>query len=462
MKFTAKNFRTAFPEAGITDSDLIKHYELAAKSKPEDYKNSETVKRMIDLLVLQLNQRYEKETQKKETSKKTVSVEKKPKKSAEAKPKKEKEAKQPKPKKERSCYTGDYVEKIQPSVAFIKRYIHLHGKTISEAKDSAIRLLASLQKAIVEKQIRKNDAYADEIMKIQDNLIKMSEMRKSEVAINITNIEQLREIAKTQRVSNDVVLIKQFLSIQGKENVKEKAQSLLEKITKSATTSTQIAHISHSLKKYIEGSTPTPEADTQTLQGLYGLAGVEFEMPKSGTSIPSTYLLAAKFDTMDFTGKWANFIGKPNRNFKIMIYGKAGKGKSTFALKFAHYLASSIGLRVLYVAGEEKIGGTLQEKIERLNVAHPYLYVVDKLEKDLSKYDVIFIDSVNTLNLEPSDLERLPNDKAYVWILQCTKNGNYRGSQAFEHNADTVIELADMTARMGKNRFGGKEKEFKI
>jgi predicted ATP-dependent serine protease len=72
------------------------------------------------------------------------------------------------------------------------------------------------------------------------------------------------------------------------------------------------------------------------------------------------------------------------------------------------------------------------------------------------------IDSVNTLNLDPHDLEKLPKNKAYAYIFQCTKDGNYRGSQEFEYNADTVIEVADMTAKMHKNRFGGKEKELKI
>jgi predicted ATP-dependent serine protease len=59
-------------------------------------------------------------------------------------------------------------------------------------------------------------------------------------------------------------------------------------------------------------------------------------------------------------------------------------------------------------------------------------------------------------------LERLPKNKAYVYIFQCTKDGKYRGSQEFEHNADTVIEVKDMTAEMHKNRFGGRERELKI
>ena len=449
MKFTAKNFRTAFPEAGITDCDLVKRYELAAKSKPEDYKKSEVVKRMIDMFVLQLNQRYGKKTSAAKKSKKPASVEK-----TQKKTKKEKPPKAPKPPK---IDPAERVEKILPEVGFIRRFAALDGKMVKTQRDTALRILNSLQKAIVEKVIRKTSQYADEIMKIQDNLIKIIDSKDGNIVIEIP--EKYKEIAKSQKVSPEVAFIKAFISIQGKENVKEKAKALREKISKSDVRPVEIMK---SLDNYIAGKTNTPEIDTQTLAGFYGLAGVEFETPKTGTSVQSTQFLGATFDTLNFTGKWADFIGKPSSDFKIMIYGKAGGGKSTFALRFAYYLASSIGLHVLYVAGEEKLGYTLRKRIERLNAAHPNLYVVDKLPKDLSEFDVTFIDSVNTLNLEPSDLERLPKNKAYVYIFQCTKNGKYRGSQEFEHNADTVIEVAEMTARMGKNRFGGKEKEFKI
>jgi len=100
--------------------------------------------------------------------------------------------------------------------------------------------------------------------------------------------------------------------------------------------------------------------------------------------------------------------------------------------------------------------------MQRFNVAHPNLYINDTLPKDLSKYDVIFIDSVNTLGLDLHDLEKLPKNKAYAYIFQCTKDGKYRGSQEFEHNADTVIAVENMVAKMHKNRFGGRERELRI
>ncbi len=461
MTFTVKNFRTEFPKAGITDSDLLKRFELMNKTKPEDYNNSEVVKRGIDMFVLQLNQRYgSKETEISEEEELTP-TDKKVIKKALKKERQQKEKRKEQVKKslqkESKEDNAQRVEKILPEVGFIKRFCGLDGKMVKTQQEKALRILNSLQKAIVEKVIRKTSPYADEIMKIQSNLIKIVDSKDGNAIIEIA--EKYKEIAKSQKVSPEIAFIKAFISIQGKEGMKEKAKALRERISKSDVYPTEIMK---SLDDYIAGETNTLEIDAQTLSGLYGLAGIEFETPKSGTSVQSTQFLGATFDTLPFTGKWANFIGKPNRNFKIMIYGKAGGGKSTVAIKFAHYLASNVGLRVLYVAGEEKLGHTLREKVERLNAATPNLYLNDKLPKDLSKFDVVFIDSINTLALEPTDLENLPNNKAYVWILQCTKAGNYRGSQAFEHNADAVIEVSDMIAKMGKNRFGGKERELEI
>ena len=48
-------------------------------------------------------------------------------------------------------------------------------------------------------------------------------------------------------------------------------------------------------------------------------------------------------------------------------------------------------------------------------------------------------------------------DKSYVYIFQSTKDGNFRGSQEFEHDVDTSILVENMIAVARKNRFGGKE-----
>ena len=66
------------------------------------------------------------------------------------------------------------------------------------------------------------------------------------------------------------------------------------------------------------------------------------------------------------------------------------------------------------------------------------------------------MDSINTLNLEPSDLQVLKKNHPHLGIIciqQATKNGEARGSNEFTHDADVVIEIKDGLARPLKNRF---------
>ena len=139
-----------------------------------------------------------------------------------------------------------------------------------------------------------------------------------------------------------------------------------------------------------------------------------------------------------------------------MIYGKPGSGKSTLALQYAGHLAEVHNQRILYVAAEEGLSYTMKEKLARLGIKSRNLTIVDSLpsNKELHKYDTIFIDSVNNAGLMPEDLRRLPKDKSYVYVMQTTKTGLFRGSQEFLHDVDTSIKVDSMQAYTEKNRFG--------
>ncbi len=87
-----------------------------------------------------------------------------------------------------------------------------------------------------------------------------------------------------------------------------------------------------------------------------------------------------------------------------MVFGMPKMGKSYLYVDFAGYLAGNHG-KVLYVAKEEKLDKTLQDKLKEKNVAHENLTVADGIPADLSVYDFIFLDSVNKLGLTSKDLE---------------------------------------------------------
>lgn len=173
-------------------------------------------------------------------------------------------------------------------------------------------------------------------------------------------------------------------------------------------------------------------------------------------------LKGKRFEYMKLTGHWAKLLGKPASNAKIMIYGKPGNGKSTFALKFAGYLAKDRKKKVLYVAAEEKISATLNEKLDRLDVRDVNLFVSPALPYDISEYDAIFMDSVNFMEIDPKTLMEMRNDKLYFYVMQSTKSGQFRGSNEYSHNVDTVLKADKMTITVDKNRFGGNFEPFKV
>jgi tRNA uridine 5-carbamoylmethylation protein Kti12 len=166
----------------------------------------------------------------------------------------------------------------------------------------------------------------------------------------------------------------------------------------------------------------------------------------------------ARFEHIALTGKWRKMIGEPSAPFHIMFYGMPGSGKSTIAIQFAHYLASE-GFNVLYVAKEEGISKTIQTKIRSLDAMHKNLDISEN-PKNLHKYDVVFFDSINELQMKSEDLRKI--QKKYpalstVSILKATKQGKYLGESDFAHIVQAEFKCENGFCKAEKNRFGGND-----
>ena len=361
-------------------------------------------------------------------------------------------------KKQKKVFTGEYVEALSEETKYIRRYIRLNGKSVASAKEDARRILASLQKAIVEKRIRKTSSYAKEIMNIQKSLISIISERSSKT-IEIEHIDEYKRIIESTAVMENAKIIKKYLTFEGKSPKKKDVENLIARIdkTKDDEYKEEIETIKTSLQSYIDGSTATVNANEQTLRGLYGIVGSEMPQPKieSGIALNSTEFMGKHFTPMNFSGEWRELIGNPTEPFKMMIYGKAGSGKSTLALRFAKYLACNLKKKVLFVAKEEGFSYTLQEKLNRLHASDSNLFVVDELPKTITKYDFIFIDSVNSAGLEPERLRKIGDGKSFVYIFQTTKDGKFRGENTYGHDVDAIIRVDNKKAQSEKNRFGG-------
>lgn len=487
---TVENIISEYP--GIDQAilpDALKKDEFEFIQENIDlYNDDETIKKYIDTFVEKLNEVINKHTPEKKVKEKKSQSSKTPKESAvEKNPTEE---------------TSNSVEKVSLEVSFIKRYVGLHGKT--KDKSQILNLLNSLQKAIIEKHIRKTSVYAKEIENIQAQLIKCYNQMGNTIKVTLDEdtLDKYTNIAQSQKTMVSVTYIKQYISIHGKKDVKEKAKSLLIRIEKAIEMGkipetcpywNEIQEIKSSLESYLANKSKVPVITENTLNGIMswmarrqqkkkvakylqkiyeterGLRGVETEQEPNLNEVPeptvisSSELAGMDFETIGLKGKYRELIGDPSVGFSAMVFGLPKSGKSTLCIDFAKYLAENHG-KVLYVAIEEGFGYTLKEKFERLGAMHPNLIIAEKIPDDLSPYQFVFIDSVSKARLTSHDLTKLRKENpktAFVFIFHTTKEGNFRGQQDFAHDVDVIIEVENGVAKAnGRFGVGGKLEVF--
>lgn len=198
------------------------------------------------------------------------------------------------------------------------------------------------------------------------------------------------------------------------------------------------------------------------LRGLTGIASQDSPSFLGSTFdktdvVSSLDLQKAVFRHMGFTGIWKKIIGDPEDPFHTMIYGPGGKGKSTFGIKFATYLSKDLKRQVLYVADEEKISDKLKDKLQRFNSYNDRLALTGEIPAKLKGYDVIFLDSVTSMGMEPEQFEVIQEQNpttSFIYILQTNKKGNFYGKRKWEHLCDVVLRFEDGMVGVEKNRFG--------
>ncbi len=391
---------------------------------------------------------------------------------------KKEKAKHSKPSAAHTHHT-QMVERMPEELRFIRRFVNLNGKT--KTKEELLRFINGLQKAIVEKRIRKTSAYAAQIRYIQTRLIEVYNEMKTKIKLELKaeTLEKMKELVKGEKVMDSVSFIKAYINLNGKPGMKKKADALLKRITR-AVDKMIIPHndpyidtltkITRNLEAFLD--TPSMKAlsiEKNELSGLEGILGCACQQQLNGVGtmpaiMNSMDFANLQFETIGLKGKWLDLIGDPSSNFTAMVFGKPKMGKSYLCIDFAGYLARNHG-KVLYVAKEEGLDMTLQKKLNEKDVAHPNLYVSSVLPADLSAYDFIFLDSVNKIGLAPEDLNQLKATnptKSFIFVFQSTKDGKFRGANSFQHDVDVVIEVPEKGKAIQTGRFnqGGEIEIF--
>jgi hypothetical protein len=277
-----------------------------------------------------------------------------------------------------------------------------------------------------------------------------------------------------------ITLLKAYVSLNGKKDVRDRAERLLTrmrkavtsgKVTKSDKYADRLNEAFVTIKTYLDSKSAYLNINKAQLNGLMGILGDDLfgqkkslngsEDEEGALIVSSGELLKMDFQTIGLKGKYLELIGDPSIGFTAMVYGLPKSGKSTMCLDFANHLASNHG-KVLYCAVEEGFGYTLKEKIERLGAQHANLYITDRVPENLSDYQFVFIDSVSKAGMDVEDIDRLRKlhpETSFIFIYHTTKEGNFKGVNSHAHEVDVIIQVdKGQATSTGRFNAGGKMK----
>jgi nucleoside-triphosphatase THEP1 len=217
------------------------------------------------------------------------------------------------------------------------------------------------------------------------------------------------------------------------------------------------------LKRDIKAElTTSPTVASRELPGVVSVATITPPVLKRNEAriISIKELKAQEFDMYQFSDGFDEIIGNPSKNFSMNVYGESGQGKSTWVIEFANYLAEKHG-RVLYNSSEERISQSLKRKLlkydsDNFAISECQTYRALKQAITGNGFNFVVVDSINDMNIKANEIEQLREmnaDKAFIFIMQATKQGNYKGNSQFVHDADILIKLENYQPIVEKTRF---------
>lgn len=170
-------------------------------------------------------------------------------------------------------------------------------------------------------------------------------------------------------------------------------------------------------------------------------------------AISNKNVLAAQFETVEFTGPYLASFGRPELRGAWIIWGDSGSGKTTFTLMLCKYLAGF--RRVAYNSLEQGLSLSLQKAWERVNMAEAGSNIIllnkeelPELRARLSKRkspEIIVIDSLQYLDSFTwkhfKALKKDFPDKLFIFISQVDKAGNLADKIAVRIRFDADIKI---------------------
>jgi hypothetical protein len=179
-------------------------------------------------------------------------------------------------------------------------------------------------------------------------------------------------------------------------------------------------------------------------------------------------LLKKEFITYEFEGEWLESFGEVERNFRMLIYGASGNGKTEFVVQLAKYLAT-FG-RVYFNSFEQGVSKSLQAAFRRNKMQHVNGKLVlgdketfEEMTERLARRNspkFCIIDSLDYMRLSVEQYRQLVADfptKAFIIVCWATgRNPKTQAAKDIEYMADIKVRVLEYKA-FPRSRFGGNK-----
>lgn len=175
-----------------------------------------------------------------------------------------------------------------------------------------------------------------------------------------------------------------------------------------------------------------------------------------------------QFDRLALPTEWAAHFGQVTENFRMLIEGKPGHGKTEYVIRLAKALAIHYG-KVHFNSTEQGKSATLQQAFTRNNIADEVpsgkLMLADagqrtfegwfrKVQKPNSG-KVLILDSLDYMHLTFEQYQRLHERfPRKALIIVCWNDPMDTHAKRIRYTCDLKVEVKDFVARV-RSRFGG-------
>lgn len=179
---------------------------------------------------------------------------------------------------------------------------------------------------------------------------------------------------------------------------------------------------------------------------------------------------AWKFAKLPLPEEWANHMGNISENFRMMVQGPSGHGKTEYVMKLAKMLSQYYG-KVNFNSTEQGRSDTFKEAWKRnamqdmtpgkFKLCGPDKRKFEPWFKSLQRPNsgrVIILDSIDYMELKVNEFkelhERFKRTKSIVVV--CWDDPMDTNSKKIKYMCDIKVEIRDFKAKI-RSRFGGNK-----